>query len=232
MSYFSANDFEARRLLFIVTSFRDAVQRQAAATVPSGLVQSSQAMYRVKPRTVPKAPTESVSSSHHYSGESEDNRPKSPRVESKKSISQVSQAPMNPQDGSSRGMNVPGFAARGSTESPSNSTTPLSQPTETSDQQGSDPGGTVSIGSEHGFHFDSFWGFDTEAGPVSRVQAPGTGPRGMAQIHSAETGGNAMGYSRYSAPGISDAPLNQSRGVVSNLSAVMYSREDPPGFGR
>lgn len=232
MSHFSANDFEARRLLFIVTSFREAVQRQATATAPSGLVQTSQAMYHVKPHTVPKAPTESVSSSHHYLGESEDNRTKSPHVESKKSISQVSQAPMNPQEGPSRGMKAQGLAARGSTESPSNSTTPLSQATETSDQQGSDPGGPVSIGSEHGFPFDGFWSFPTDGGSVSRVQTPGTGPGGMVQIHSAETGGNAMGHSRYSAPGISDAPQNQSRGVVSSLSGVMYPMEDPPGFGR
>ncbi|KAH6976735.1 fungal-specific transcription factor domain-containing protein [Ilyonectria destructans] len=130
MSYFSANDDQASHLLFILTSFRDVVQGQATSHASGG---SAQISHRVYPARIPfgcsKDPTESLTSSHHQSGESEGNTPGSPRLtqpDSEKSTSQVSQASMNPQERPPPGMIALDLAAPGATDWPANSTTPLS----------------------------------------------------------------------------------------------------------
>lgn len=130
MSHFSANDDQASHLLFILTSFRDVIQGQATSHVSGGSAQSSHRVYLARiPFSCSKDPTESLTSSHHQSGESEGNTPGSPRLtqpDSEKSTSQVSQAPMNPQERPPPGIIALDLAAPGTTDLPANSTTPLS----------------------------------------------------------------------------------------------------------
>lgn len=164
MCYFSANDAQARRFLFILTSFRDVVQGRTSCGVSGGLVHGSLAALKDRPKI--------LSSSENTEG----NSPGSRGLDSE-SLFEAFPAP----------------TARESMNSSTSNAAFLSQPAEASYRKYRGQAVIGSVGNEYGYSSENSR-VSEHIGFVSHVSKAETEPRGIAEEYSVDAGGSVTDY--------------------------------------